>query len=91
MTSEKSNTEQYIILEIKNSNAEYKKIYNKKYFEKNKQILKQKIICTECNGEYTKINKFRHMHTKKHLTALLANKVTMLAHELNSIKNSINV
>ena len=39
--------------------------WNKKYYEKNKERLTNKIVC-ECGGKYSTINKSSHMKTKRH-------------------------
>lgn len=50
------------------------KEYNKKYYETNKQSLKDihgvKIKCTECGKEYTKWNASSHKKTGYHLNAI---------------------
>jgi len=43
------------------------KEYNKKYYDKHKQILNEKIKCALCNGSYSKINYYHHIKSKKHL------------------------
>jgi hypothetical protein len=70
-----------------------KKTYFKNYCLKNKEEFKKKIKCTLCGGEYTKPNKYRHEHTKRHLNYSLVNKmtdnidiITKLTNELNAFK-----
>jgi len=51
---------------------EKRKEINKKYYEKNKEKIKQKyymtepIICKLCNGKYKKSTRLEHLKSKKH-------------------------
>lgn len=49
---------------------EDKNSYNKKYYEEHKQKYKdeynKKILCANCNKEYSKLNFSKHLKTKKH-------------------------
>jgi hypothetical protein len=58
------------------------KEYNKKYYEKNKDKLHEKIMC-ECGEEYSKYKKSTHKKTQKH-----RNK--MMEIEIKKLKTSDN-
>lgn len=42
------------------------KEYNKAYYEKNKEKLREKVMCNACNKEIAKWNLASHQKTKKH-------------------------
>jgi hypothetical protein len=44
----------------------YNKVYYKKFIEKNKDKIHEKITCEVCSGKYTYFNKSRHLKSKKH-------------------------
>lgn len=44
--------------------------YNKNFMEKNKDKIKEKIICDVCCGSYSYYNKSKHMKSKKHINLL---------------------
>jgi hypothetical protein len=44
----------------------YDKEYNKKYYEKRKQI-NDTLVCTVCGGKYNKYSLDNHQKTKKHI------------------------
>jgi hypothetical protein len=44
----------------------YDKEYNKKYYEKRKQI-NDTLVCTTCGGKYNKYSLDNHQKTKKHI------------------------
>ncbi len=60
-------------------NKEYKKEYNKVYYEKNKDRIKEKFNC-ECGGKYTNKRKKAHFRTKKH-----QNYISSLSSSLSSL------
>jgi hypothetical protein len=41
--------------------------YNKNFMEKNKDKIKEKIICDICCGTYTYFNKSKHFKSSKHI------------------------
>ena len=52
------------------NNKEYKKEYNREYYEKNKDKINTHYICDICNGRYTHNNRIKHINTEKHQTEL---------------------
>ena len=84
MTTENNTTE--------NNQAEFniklidKKTYYKNYCIKHDTEFKKKVTCLECGGKYTKLNKFRHEHTKKHINCVLIKK---LQNDFDEIKTQI--
>jgi hypothetical protein len=44
--------------------------YVKRFIARNKDRLKEKILCPICNNTYTYFNKSKHNKTKLHLTVL---------------------
>ena len=52
---------------------EKKKLYNKKYYENNKDRLLEKFWCQTCNGMFTSYNKSKHFKTQKHVLATADN------------------
>ena len=53
------------IIEQMGGTKEYDKVYNKQYFDKNKDRLKQKVLC-QCGSYYSYYKKSYHIKTKKH-------------------------
>ena len=46
---------------------EKRKIYNKNYYENNKERLLEKFWCEDCGGFFTIHNKSKHYKTGKHI------------------------
>lgn len=44
--------------------------YYKKFANKNKERLKETVICEICEGKYQYFNKYHHIKTKKHMQIL---------------------
>lgn len=40
--------------------------YNKNFLEKNRNKIKEKVLCDICCGSYTYFNKSKHLNSKKH-------------------------
>jgi len=60
--------------EIKTKNKKKSTEYVNKFITKNKDKLKEKIICNICLSTYTYFNKYTHQKTKRHQTFLNKNK-----------------
>ena len=67
--------------------SEYKRVYNKEYRTKNKNIITEDIKCDACDSYYTKENKTHHFKTKKHITNEL---LKMKMEQVQDLQNKIN-
>ena len=56
-----------IIIEDENKKVNKSKINFNNFLNKNKDKIKEKIICPLCFGSYTYFNKSVHIRTKRHL------------------------
>ena len=65
-----------------NKNKEYKR----KYYEKNKEKLIEKVKCELCGGEYQKSSKSKHENTRRHNELLLVKKKD---EEIDKLKNEL--
>ncbi len=60
------------------------KNYSDTFYEKNKDRLKNKIICDVCSGSYCILNRTHHINTNKHKT-----KLNKIDEELNNNKSEL--
>lgn len=52
------------------------KQYNKNFFSKNEEKIKEKVKCNICCGSYTYFNKSKHIRSKKHIE--ISEKINLL-------------
>lgn len=78
-----------------NDNKIIKKPPYKVYFEKNKEYILRKYVCTDCGGSYSLTSKQRHNDSKKHQKSIELKKsienerIKNIELEINVIKNML--
>ena len=67
-----------------------RKDYFKKYFDENKDKLKEDFICEICGGKYKYMNKANHIKTQKHKTGVEMQKLKKDNEAFKNIFTDIN-